>query len=162
LHAELDYTGHRWECARGYTRVGDGCSAVQLPEHAELDYSGHRWECGRGYYRSDDRCFAVQLPANASLDYSGHGWTCDDGFVKRVSKCVSIALATDSEIRRVLISQSLASYPGNCPCPWNADRAGRSCGGRSAYSRAGGYSPRCYDSDISDAEVQALRRRYKP
>lgn len=46
---------------------------------------------------------------------------------------------TPKEIKQAIIQQSLASYPGNCPCPYNTDRAGRSCGKRSAYSRAGGY-----------------------
>jgi hypothetical protein len=51
---------------------------------------------------------------------------------------------SDQKLRQMLIDQSIAEYPGNCPCPYNADRAGRSCGRRSAYSRPGGYSPKCY------------------
>jgi len=31
----------------------------------------------------------------------------------------------EGEIRQLLIRQSIASYPGNCPCPDNFDRAGR-------------------------------------
>ncbi len=42
---------------------------------------------------------------------------------------------SDHEIALLLIAQSLADYPGNCPCPYNVDRRGHSCGGRSAYSR---------------------------
>ena len=48
-----------------------------------------------------------------------------------------------------MIRESIQRYPGNCPCPYNSDRAGRRCGGRSAWSRPGGYSPLCYPSDIS-------------
>ena len=66
---------------------------------------------------------------------------------------------TDAEIRRILISQSLARYSGSCPCPYNTDRAGRRCGGRSAHSRAGGASPLCYDRDITDEMVEAYRKR---
>ena len=66
---------------------------------------------------------------------------------------------SDVEIRRILIRQSIARYSGSCPCPYNTDRAGRRCGGRSAYSRPGGASPLCYDRDVSDAAVAAYRRR---
>jgi hypothetical protein len=43
---------------------------------------------------------------------------------------------SDARIRELLIQQSIANYPGNCPCPYNVDRAGRRCGARSAYSKA--------------------------
>jgi hypothetical protein len=55
-----------------------------------------------------------------------------------------------------LIYRSITSYPGSCPCPYNLHRAGRRCGGRSAYNRAGGYSPICYDSDVTEAMIEAL------
>ena len=35
-------------------------------------------------------------------------------------------------------------YVGTCDCPYDLMRNGRSCGGRSAYSRPGGRSPVCY------------------
>ncbi len=64
---------------------------------------------------------------------------------------------SDAAIRQKIIKASIAAYPGNCPCPYNSDRAGRNCGRRSAYNRAGGYAPLCYASDISAAEVRAYR-----
>jgi endonuclease YncB( thermonuclease family) len=66
---------------------------------------------------------------------------------------------SDAQIRRAIMEQSLTYYSGRCPCPYNVDRAGRRCGGRSAYSRPGGASPLCYPSDVSDAQVQAFRSR---
>jgi endonuclease YncB( thermonuclease family) len=36
-----------------------------------------------------------------------------------------------------------AQLKRNCPCPDDTDRAGRRCGGRSAYKRAGGAKPVC-------------------
>ncbi len=36
---------------------------------------------------------------------------------------------------------------GSCSCPYDTDRAGRRCGGRSAYSKPGGASPKCYTTD---------------
>ncbi|MGE3479708.1 MAG: hypothetical protein AB7G80_09595 [Dongiaceae bacterium] len=64
---------------------------------------------------------------------------------------------SDQEIKRMLIEQSLNSYPGNCPCPYSRDRAGRMCGKRSAYSRPGGRSPLCYEHDISEEMVRGFR-----
>lgn len=69
---------------------------------------------------------------------------------------------TDEQIRQAIIRQSIASYAGNCPCPYNTDRAGRRCGARSAYSRPGGASPKCFASDVSDAEVQRYRQARQP
>ena len=62
---------------------------------------------------------------------------------------------TDAEIKQILIKESIAQYPGSCPCPYSVDRAGRRCGKRSAYSRPGGASPLCFASDISDDMVKA-------
>jgi hypothetical protein len=68
------------------------------------------------------------------------------------------ARESDAQVRQRLIRESIASYPGNCPCPYNTDRAGRRCGGRSAYNRAGGYAPLCFDRDISKEMVDRNRR----
>jgi hypothetical protein len=64
---------------------------------------------------------------------------------------------SDAQIRARIIERSLRDYPGNCPCPYNTDRAGRSCGKRSAWSRAGGLTPTCYPDEISDARVRDYR-----
>lgn len=69
---------------------------------------------------------------------------------------------TDGQIRQTLIQESIASYPGRCPCPYNVDRAGRSCGGRSAYSRKGGYAPLCYARDVTREMVEEYKRKAKP
>jgi len=66
---------------------------------------------------------------------------------------------SDAAIKQRLIRQSIAAYSGSCPCPYNVDRAGRSCGRRSAYSRPGGASPLCYPRDVTPAMVRAARRR---
>lgn len=61
---------------------------------------------------------------------------------------------SDDEIRRILIQQSIASYSGNCPCPYSRANNGSRCGKRSAYSRPGGVSPLCYPSDVTAALVK--------
>lgn len=68
---------------------------------------------------------------------------------------------SEAQIRALIVQDSILAYPGNCPCPFNTDRAGRRRGARSAHSRAGGYSPVCYASEISDAQVREYRARHK-
>ena len=68
--------------------------------------------------------------------------------------------ATDEEVRKLIIRESISSYPGNCPCPYNRARNGSRCGKRSAYSRAGGYLPLCYSSDVTDKKVKEYRSKY--
>jgi hypothetical protein len=65
---------------------------------------------------------------------------------------------SDAQVRQQIIRQSIAAYPGSCACPYNVDRAGRSCGRRSAYSRPGGHSPSCYPGDVSQSDIEAWRR----
>jgi hypothetical protein len=67
---------------------------------------------------------------------------------------------TDDAVRECIVRDSVAAYPGNCPCPYNTDRAGRSCGGRSAWSRGGGYSPICYAREVTDEQVRDFRKRH--
>jgi hypothetical protein len=71
----------------------------------------------------------------------------------------AVPRGSGADIKQQIIQQSIANYPGNCPCPYNTDRAGRRCGGRSAYNRAGGYAPKCYPSDVTAADNASYRRR---
>ena len=76
----------------------------------------------------------------------------------------SVAAPTSKEIadaRREIIRQSIAAYPGSCPCPYNSDRAGRRCGGRSAWSKPGGYKPVCYDSDVTQSRLDTHLARLR-
>jgi hypothetical protein len=68
---------------------------------------------------------------------------------------------SDAQVKQQIIRQSLAAYPGPCPCPYSVMRNGRSCGGRSAYSRPGGYAPICYPADIGQAEIRAWRDSHR-
>jgi hypothetical protein len=68
---------------------------------------------------------------------------------------------TDAEIKQEIIAESIASYRGSCPCPYNTDRAGRSCGRRSAHSRPGGASPVCYPADVTPKMVDDYRKRHE-
>ena len=66
----------------------------------------------------------------------------------------------DAAIKQAIIRESISSYSGSCPCPYNRDRAGRSCGKRSAYSRPGGKSPVCYEADVTPKMVVDYKRTH--
>jgi hypothetical protein len=68
---------------------------------------------------------------------------------------------SDAQIRQSIIRDSIAAYPGPCACPYNVMRNGRSCGGRSAYSRPGGHAPICYPRDVSLAQIADWRRNQR-
>lgn len=67
------------------------------------------------------------------------------------------------KIRLLIIEDSIASYPGRCPCPYNVTRNGSVCGARSAWSRRGGYAPICYEREVTQEMVreQMVRERQK-
>lgn len=67
--------------------------------------------------------------------------------------------ASDDDIKRQMIAESIAGYRGACPCPDNRMANGARCGGRSAYSRPGGATVLCYPSDITPPMIEEWRRR---
>jgi hypothetical protein len=67
---------------------------------------------------------------------------------------------SDAQVKAKLIEESIARYPGNCPCPYNTMRNGRRCGGNSAHSRGGGYTPLCYPEDVTAKMVAEWRERH--
>ena len=68
---------------------------------------------------------------------------------------------SDAEVVQQIIRDSIASYPGNCPCPYNSTRNGSACGRRSAYSKPGGYAPICYPNDVSAEMIENYRKRFR-
>ncbi|MCF5468278.1 hypothetical protein [Pseudomonas syringae] len=69
--------------------------------------------------------------------------------------------ASDASIVKAIIQESIDSYSGNCPCPYNSARNGSRCGKRSAYSREGGEEPTCYKEDVTKEMINDYRRRLK-
>ncbi|WP_263263799.1 hypothetical protein [Pseudomonas sp. RIT-PI-S] len=68
---------------------------------------------------------------------------------------------SDDEIASRIIAESIASYSGACPCPYNQARNGSSCGRRSAYSRPGGFSPKCYRDDVTVEDIRQYKQRLR-
>jgi len=68
---------------------------------------------------------------------------------------------SDDEIRQQIIRQSIAAYPGRCPCPYNTMRNGRQCGNFSAYAKPGGHAPKCYAKDVTASDIAAHRARLR-
>lgn len=76
---------------------------------------------------------------------------------------VAVAFAapmTDAQVKQAVIQESLASYPGPWPCPYNLMRNGRQCGGNSAYSKPGGYEPICYKTQVTPDMIRAYRQSH--
>jgi len=79
-----------------------------------------------------------------------------DGAERKASQAPS-----DAQVKKAIIKESIASYPGNCPCPYSTARNGSRCGGRSAYSRPGGYAPICYPRDVTEEMIIEWRENHK-
>jgi hypothetical protein len=67
---------------------------------------------------------------------------------------------SEAGVKKAIIAESINAYPGNCPCPYNSARNGSACGGRSAWSRRGGYAPLCYENDVTPAMMAEWRRTH--
>ena len=65
---------------------------------------------------------------------------------------------TCSKSPKQIIQESIAQYPGKCPCPYSIMSNGKKCGKRSAYSKPGGYQPLCYISDIVGKKETLIRK----
>lgn len=66
---------------------------------------------------------------------------------------------SDSEVKKAIIAESIAGWSGNCACPFNRARNGSACGKRSAWSRAGGYAPVCYENEVTAEMIRDWRAR---
>lgn len=68
---------------------------------------------------------------------------------------------SDAQIAAIVVKESRDAYyrTGHpCACPDDLARNGSRCGGRSAYSRLGGASPKCYpDKDVTTTDIAAYR-----
>ena len=74
------------------------------------------------------------------------------------SICAFAKDLSDEQIKKTIIQKSIANYSGNCPCPYNVTRNGSMCSRRSAYSRAGGYTPICYPNDVTPDMINRYKR----
>ncbi|MBE3488468.1 hypothetical protein IM284_00435 [Enterobacter cloacae complex sp. P12RS] len=66
---------------------------------------------------------------------------------------------SDTQVKNEIIAESIADYPGVCACPFNQARNGSSCGRRSAWSKAGGYSPICYQNEVTAEMIKEWQER---
>ena len=68
-------------------------------------------------------------------------------------------LLTDAAIITIIVGASIAAYKAlgkPCACPFDMAANGK-CGGRSAWSRAGGFKPLCFATDINSSMIAAYR-----
>ena len=69
-------------------------------------------------------------------------------------------VSQDQQIIQNIISESISNYSGNCACPYNKASNGSSCGKRSAYLKAGGYVPICYQQDVTPAMISTYKHKH--
>lgn len=81
-------------------------------------------------------------------------FTSGPALAKKVSRL------SDGEIKQRIVDESIESYPGRCACPFNAARNGSRCGGRSAWSKQGGYAPICYTREVTKEMIKAWREEH--
>jgi hypothetical protein len=77
-------------------------------------------------------------------------------FQDRLDKIDSLTNEGKTYFSNIIIKNNRKGYTGNCPCPYDRDSAGNSCGGRSSYSKHGQISF-CYDSDVPDQQIVGLK-----
>ena len=77
-------------------------------------------------------------------------------FKDYLNKIDSISNESRSFFSNIYIKNDREGYEGNCPCPYNSDSRGGSCGGRSSYSK-GGQITYCYDRDVSDSQIENMK-----
>ena len=79
-------------------------------------------------------------------------------FINLFFFCFFIFITYNGEAKtpEQLIRESIANYPGKCPCPYSIMRNGDKCGNRSAYSKPGGHEPLCYVSDVAGVQDNKL------
>lgn len=64
-----------------------------------------------------------------------------------------------SAIIAAIVQDSISSYSGSCPCPYNINKGGRKCGKSSAYSKPGGYDPICFAQDVTPDMIESYASR---
>lgn len=78
-----------------------------------------------------------------------------DAFMEMLSL---VTLFNTKYLNSLVITKEIEEYWAPCPCPYSRDINNNVCGNRSAFSRAGGASPICYDYQVSsNLQKEALR-----
>lgn len=83
---------------------------------------------------------------------------CENMYFKNyLNKIASLSKEDRLYFSDIIIKNDRIGYSGNCPCPYNEDSRGYSCGRRSSYSKSGQISY-CYDKDVSDTQIITLKK----
>ena len=83
--------------------------------------------------------------------------SCENTYLRDyLDKISSLSSEPRTFFSTIFIQEDQLGYSGNCPCPYDSDSRGYSCGGRSSYSMDGRISY-CFDTDVSDSQVAGKR-----
>ena len=89
------------------------------------------------YISIDRNWFQIEIPKTNKV-----GWIRGDLLADKKPKLKLFVPVVAKSPKRT--GPIRAPYYGTCDCPYDRTKRGGRCGGRSAYSRPGGRSPRCY------------------
>lgn len=103
------------------------------------------------------RFFQVALACILVASPSGAAFTQGEHLARETGEKAPSPRLSDSQIKKLLIEESIAAYEGSCPCPYSRARNGSRCGRRSAYNREGGAAPLCFPQDVTAEMVQEYR-----
>lgn len=78
-------------------------------------------------------------------------------FKKYVDKINALSEKNTEFFADIIIKEDRKYYSGNCPCPYDRDVRGSSCGGRSSYSKNGQISY-CYSRDVTNSQIRDKRK----
>ena len=65
---------------------------------------------------------------------------------------------TQDDLRDLLLDNSVASYPGYCPCPYSRNVDGFECGVEAAYYKPGGFRIKCYPQNLKGQDYIFYRK----
>ena len=142
-----------YSCGDGTVLHGDECIGVLRKVYGPV--------CGEGTVHRGHECVPVTSTKVEEIPVVSPAQVQQSPAVSPAALHVSQTrlIPTDAHIRQSIMAESLRGYPGNCPCPYSSASNGSRCGGRSAYSRPGGYEPFCYAQDVPQVMVERYRQR---
>jgi hypothetical protein len=133
-----------WACAASLMLLLGACSTAEQATSTETDQAG--------FVPSATTDNSAQPPIVTAGDLVQQKAASDP--VAAQSRDSAEAKSTQSGFElsasqvKALIAHSRAEFSGECPCPYDVDNSGRSCGKRSAYSSTGASAVLCYPKDL--------------
>lgn len=133
-----------WGCAASLIVLLGACSTGEQEASTDTDQAGFVPSASTGKSADPPIVTAGELMNQKAAPERVAAERGDDADAKSTPSGFELSA---SQVK-ALIAHSRAEFSGECPCPYDVDHSGRSCGKRSAYSRTGASSVLCYPKDV--------------